>query len=48
MNPGFVKAYYNRGVTYSNKGDFDRAIAACTTVIKMNPNFTIAYINRGS
>jgi len=39
--------YYNRGIKYSSKGDYDRAIADYTEAIKLDPTFARAYYNRG-
>jgi tetratricopeptide (TPR) repeat protein len=39
--------YYNRGESYRNKGDHDRAIADYTEAIRLDPQFAIAYNNRG-
>ena len=35
-------AHSNRGITYSDKGDFDRAIADYEQALKLNPNLTTA------
>ena len=40
-------AYYNRGLAYWKKGDFDRTIVDFTKAIELNPNFAEAYYNRG-
>lgn len=40
-------AYTNRGGTYSDKGEFDRAIADFDQAIKLSPNLVGAYYNRG-
>jgi tetratricopeptide (TPR) repeat protein len=40
QNPRDAVSYYNRGVVYFHKGDFDRAI-------EINPKFTVAYNARG-
>jgi tetratricopeptide (TPR) repeat protein len=41
-------AHYNRGISYSSKGDFDHAIADYGKAVGLNPNFTEAYYNRGT
>ena len=42
-----AEAYYNRGVAYSGRGDYDRAIAHFTKTIELKPDFADAYRNRG-
>lgn len=42
-----TNAYYNRGLAYRNKKDFDRAIADYTEAIKLDPSNVMAYNNRG-
>ena len=37
----------NRGSTYGEKGDYNRAIEAFTKAIDLNPNYAMAYNNRG-
>ena len=41
-------AYYNRGRSYSDKGDYDRAIADYDRAIELQPSYVIAYNNRGA
>ena len=43
-----AEAYYNRGVAWQKKGDYDRAITDYTKAIELNPNLAMAYVNRGS
>ena len=40
-------AYNNRGWSYSQKGDYDRAIADYDEAIRLNPKFGLALVNRG-
>src|SRR5262249_51849600 len=40
-------AYVNRGVSYKNKGDFDRAIADYNQAIALDPRDSVVYFNRG-
>ena len=40
-------AYYNQGVIYSNKGQYDKAIADNTKAVELNPRYAEAYHNRG-
>jgi tetratricopeptide (TPR) repeat protein len=37
----------NRGFAYSAKGDFDRALTDLSQAIKINPNYAVAYYDRG-
>ena len=39
--------YYNRGIEYKHKGDFDRAIADYGEAIRLDPGYQHAYVNRG-
>jgi lipoprotein NlpI len=48
LDPKLVLAYFNRGNTYRDKGDLDRAIADYTEAIRLDPNQTGAYNNRGN
>ncbi len=40
-------AYYNRGRSYYNKKDYDRAIAEYNQALRLDPNYVYAYNNRG-
>jgi len=40
-------AYNNRGWSYSNKDDYDRAIADFDEAIRLDPKFGLALVNRG-
>ncbi|MCP3676232.1 MAG: tetratricopeptide repeat protein, partial [Deltaproteobacteria bacterium] len=42
-----AKAYDNRGLSYSKKGLYDRAIADSNKAIEIDPNLANAYNNRG-
>jgi len=43
-----ASAYFNRGVAYGYKGDFDRAVRDFDQAIKLDPNEAIPLNNRGS
>ncbi len=43
-----AKAYYNRGLAYSNKSEYDLAIRDLSQAIILNPEHTKAYYNRDS
>ena len=40
-------AFFNRGLSYKNKGQYDRAIEDYDQAIKLNPHYTDAFNNRG-
>jgi len=40
--------YSNRGIIYSNNGEFQRALSDHNKAIKLKPNLGQAYINRGN
>jgi tetratricopeptide (TPR) repeat protein len=46
-NPRDAKAYLLRGQAYSEKGQYDQAIADFTRALEINPRDTEAYLNRG-
>ncbi len=39
--------YYNRGLEYQRKGQYDKAISDYTKAIEINPKYAVAYYNRG-
>ena len=43
-----MELYYNRGIAYYEKREYDKAIAEFSEVIKRNPNHVDAYYNRGN
>lgn len=45
--PNDDETYYNRGVAYDSKGEYDRAIADYSKAIELNPKYAEAYYNRG-
>ena len=46
LNPNYADAYFNRGVAYGEKGDYDRAIADYTKVAELKPDFVEVYQSR--
>ena len=40
-------AYYNRGVSWLDKGELDKAISDYSQAIRLDPKFVQAYTNRG-
>ena len=40
--------FYNRGVAYGNKGEYDRAIQDYNEAIRINPGYADAFNNRGN
>lgn len=47
LNPGHVWAYYNRGLTWADKGDLKRAINGYTKALETDPKLAQAYYQRG-
>jgi tetratricopeptide (TPR) repeat protein len=47
VRPGFVEAYFWRGVQRRAQGDVQGAIADFSKAIAINPQFTEAYVTRG-
>ena len=47
LNPNYANAYYNRGVAYYGKSDYQQAINDYTKAMNLRPNDTKAYNNRG-
>jgi tetratricopeptide (TPR) repeat protein len=43
-----AKAYYNRGIAYAGKGEYDSAIADYDQTIRLSPKNANAFYNRGS
>ena len=40
-------AYYNRGVAYREKGQYDQAISDFNKALEINPRYAPVYFNRG-
>jgi tetratricopeptide (TPR) repeat protein len=47
MNPRSPEACNKRGLVWSKKGDYDRAIADFSKALALNPGYDEAYFNRG-
>ena len=47
MDPNLARCYNNRGYTYNNLEQHERAIADLDKAIELDPNFAGAYNNRG-
>ena len=47
LNQECAKAYYNRGLAHSKKGELELAIANYTKAIELNSDHAKAYYNRG-
>ena len=42
-----AEAYYHRGISYAEKGEYDQAIADYEATLQINPDHAIAFHNRG-
>jgi SpoVK/Ycf46/Vps4 family AAA+-type ATPase len=47
LNPSFAEAYFNRGLSYYNKKDFDKAISDYNRAAELDGRNAIIYNNRG-
>lgn len=47
LDPLFANAYNNRGLSYIDKGEFDRALRDFNTALHLDRQFAWAYSNRG-
>ena len=47
INNNYLKAYYNRGLSYASLEDYDKAIEDFSKVIELKPDFAEAYHLRG-
>lgn len=45
---GLAAEYYNRGIKYGSKGDYDGAIADYTEAIRLDPQYADAFGNRAN
>jgi len=48
LNPKHHESYYSRAIACNKKGLTDRAIADYTSAIRVKPNYTSAFTNRGN
>ncbi|MCL2791965.1 MAG: tetratricopeptide repeat protein [Spirochaetaceae bacterium] len=48
QNPNDAIAFYNRGLAFAARQEFENAIADYTEAIRLNPNFADAFNNRGN
>lgn len=46
-NPPDANTYYNRGLAWHQKGDYDKAIEDYTEAVRLDPTLAVAYYNRG-
>ena len=44
--PMDAAAYYNRGITYERKGQYDQAISDYSKALEINPALAVAHYNR--
>ena len=47
LDPKNAKAYYDRGITWREMGEYEKAIADYTKAIQINPEYAKAYNSRG-
>ena len=47
-NVNLANAFYNRGITYGHKGEYDLAIQDFDQALRLNPSFAQALNNRGN
>jgi len=48
LNPNYTEAYFNRGLAYSNLGNYNQAIADYNKAITLNPKKSGVYCSRGN
>jgi tetratricopeptide (TPR) repeat protein len=44
---GSARKHFNQGVANYNSGDYEQAIADYSKAIEFDPNYALAYYNRG-
>jgi regulator of sirC expression with transglutaminase-like and TPR domain len=47
LKPADAEFYYERGLSYFAKSDYDRAVADYNTAIELDPDYAAAYYDRG-
>jgi len=48
INPKDAQGYFNRGLAFKNKGEYEQAISDFTKAIEINPRYAEAYGHRGA
>jgi protein O-mannosyl-transferase len=48
ISPGYINAYFDRGVSYGHLQNYTQAIADYTKTIELKPDYADAYLNRGA
>ena len=48
LNPGYAKAYNNRGIEKESLGRYEEAISDFNKAIRLNPDYAKPYYNRGN
>ncbi len=46
LSTRYTDVYYFRGISYGEKGQYDKAISDCSTAIEINPRYAEAYLNQ--
>lgn len=47
INPDYAEAYYNKGLSYSRKGEFHKAVNAYEEAIAIKPEYLSAHLSAG-
>jgi tetratricopeptide (TPR) repeat protein len=47
LNPGYVSAWYHRGLTYAGQGLWDKAVADFSRAVELDPTHVRAWYSRG-